>query len=257
MDKIKYDQNLSTILLHLEANYPNIAINRLSARDKIKYYVTKFFIDSPPHISELMDEILEYEIYAKPVLDIGQSGSHISDNFDISISIIKHDITQIKADAIVNAANADGLGCFEYDHKCIDNIINNKAGPKLRLECKSILGKSKIATSGVIITKGYNLPAKYVIHTVGPIYDKINHHNCVDQLADCYINCLELATKLSLNNIVFCCISTGIYGFPADRAADIALLSVKTFLEQKKSPIKIIFCTYTDADYELYLAKLF
>jgi O-acetyl-ADP-ribose deacetylase (regulator of RNase III) len=238
------DNSIKIVLDYLNATYEEPKKCFINGRDKIRYYMTKNFVVLPPEINKLMNEVLRNDIDKNKIIDINE--------IDSQISIIKYDITQIKADVIVNAANADGLGCFEFNHKCIDNIIHNKAGPALRLECKSVLGQNKIETSNAIITLGYNLPCKYIIHTVGPIYDTSIHELCCKQLKKCYSNCLELAINNKLESIVFCCISTGVYGFPADKAAIIAISTIKKFLQQTKSNIKIIFCTYTDNDFKLY-----
>ena len=213
-------------------------------RDKIRYYLTTKTIKLSPPIDQIMDLILKYELNKNPILDISKLPQQII--------LIKHDITQIKCDAIVNAANSKGLGCFEPDHKCIDNIIHNKAGPNLRLECQTILKGKEIATSDLIITNGYNLPCKKIIHVVGPIYNKTTHDKCASELLQCYINCLRTAHNNNWNSIVFCCISTGLYGFPAGLAAKIATTTTKKFVKFFSPKMKIIFCTYIDKDYNLY-----
>ena len=191
----------SRVLTYLTSHYPEPNYHFQNKLEKIGYYTTKYLVSLPNDISVLMDNILRYENNNNPILDV--------DQFELQISVIKFDITQIKTDAIINAANADGLGCFEYGHKCIDNVIHSKAGPQIQIECNSILNGKKIETSGAIITKGYNLSSKYVLHTVGPIYDKKNHDLCCKQLSQCYINCMQIAIKHNLKSIVFCCISTG------------------------------------------------
>jgi len=242
----RYNENMDTILHYLETSMksPNYPTHAQGIRDKIRFYMTTQFIMLPRDTNQLMNEILRYELYLKSVIDIGTNINQIS--------LIKNDITQIRADCIVNAANADGMGCFDFNHKCIDNIIHNKAGPNLRLECKAVLNGTKIPTSGVIVTKGYNLPCKFILHTVGPIYSDTNKNLCEKQLANCYVNCLTVAHNNGYNSIVFCCISTGIYGFPSDRAAEIATVTVRNFIMKSGSKIRVIFCTFTDNDYALY-----
>lgn len=244
MNERTYDKYIVDILSFLNNNFPEPEHFFNDGLSKINYYTTKYFVQLPPDLSKKMDEILRSEIQKNPVLDV--------DTIPNQISVIKHDITQIKADAIVNAANSDGLGCFEYNHKCIDNIIHSKAGPNLRLECKAILNGGKLRPSMAIITKGYNLPAKNVIHVVGPIYDQDKYIECATQLVKSYIHCLTLANAHGIKSIVFCCISTGVYKFPKDLASQIAVSAVKNFLRKSRIPIKIVFCTYTDEDYELY-----
>lgn len=245
MDDDIYKKYCDIIARYIENYVGDDAKNyQIPHRDKIRYYLTTKTIKLSPAINQLMDSILKYELNQNPILDIGK--------FQQQIILVKHDITQIKCDAIVNAANSKGLGCFEPDHKCIDNIIHNKAGPNLRLECETILKGREIETSGLIVTDAYNLPCKKIIHVVGPIYNKNTHNKCASQLLQCYINCLKTAHNNNFNSIVFCCISTGLYGFPAGLASKIATTTVKKFVKFFKPKMKIIFCTYSDKDYDLY-----
>ncbi len=157
------------------------------------------------------------------------------------------DITRLKVDAIVNAANSRGLGCWNPLHACIDNAIHSAAGLQLRQECNNILQGGEIATGGAIITPGYNLPAKYVIHTVGPIIATgIPTAGQEEQLACCYRTCLWLAKEHGCRSIAFCCISTGEFHFPNRRAAEIA---VKTC---KDTPLRVVLNVFKDIDYEIY-----
>ena len=157
------------------------------------------------------------------------------------------DITRLKVDAIVNAANSRGLGCWNPLHACIDNAIHSAAGLQLRQECNNILQGGEIATGGAIFTPGYNLPAKYVIHTVGPIIATgIPTAGQEEQLACCYRTCLWLAKEHGCRSIAFCCISTGEFHFPNRRAAEIA---VKTC---KDTPLRVVFNVFKDIDYEIY-----
>lgn len=242
MKNMSYDKFLDSIVNYLDNNY-TLKISLSDKRDRLRHYLTKYFIVMPNELATQLNYILQFEINQNPILDLKPHKQ---------LSFIKHDITQIKTDAIVNAANSDGVGCFEYGHKCIDNVIHNKAGPNLRMECQTILANTKLPTSAAIITSGYNLLSKYVIHTVGPIYQKELHQQCSNQLAMCYTNCLQLADKNKLSTIVFCCISTGLYGFPANAAAEIAINSTKKYLQQTKSLIDVIFCTYSQNDFDIY-----
>lgn len=166
------------------------------------------------------------------------------------------DITRLKVDAIVNAANSQMLGCFRPLHNCIDNAIHSAAGVELRIACYDTMRKlgREAHTSETIITKGYNLPAKYVIHTVGPIISNgIPTPGQEMQLANCYRHCLELADSKGLHSIAFCCISTGVFMFPPKRAAEIAVSSVKAWLAAHSSSItQVIFNVYKDSDYDIY-----
>lgn len=157
------------------------------------------------------------------------------------------DITRLNVDAIVNAANSRGLGCWHPLHACIDNAIHSAAGLQLRRECNNILQGNEIATGGAIITPGYNLPAKYVIHTVGPIIPNgIPTAGQEEQLACCYRTCLYMAREQGCRSIAFCCISTGEFRFPNRRAAEIAIEACKD------ARIRVVFNVFKDIDYDIY-----
>lgn len=157
------------------------------------------------------------------------------------------DITRLEVDAIVNAANSRGLGCWLPLHACIDNAIHSAAGLQLRQECNKILQDEEIATGGAIITPGYNLPAKWVIHTVGPIITTDTPSaGQEEQLACCYRTCMCLAKEHGCRSIAFCCISTGEFHFPNQRAAEIAVATCQN------AQIRVIFNVFKDTDYEIY-----
>ncbi len=172
------------------------------------------------------------------------------------------DITRLKTDAIVNAANSKLLGCFIPMHNCIDNVIHSASGVQLRLECNEIMkqqnkdekiGKAKI-------TNAYNLPSKYVIHTVGPAISKNSRPTREDEkkLANCYKSCLEIAALYSLNSLAFCCISTGVFNFPKDKAGEIAVETVENYLNSNKTSLNhIIFNVFDDENYNIYKNILF
>ena len=169
------------------------------------------------------------------------------------ISVIQADITRLQVDAIVNAANSQMLGCFQPLHACIDNAIHSAAGLQLRQECNEIMQGHELPTGEAVITRGYNLPAKHVIHTVGPIYGMQPKRVSEMALAACYRNCLNLAAEYGLHSIAFCCISTGVFGYPQDEAAEIAVRTVREWLSaHKEVEINVIFCTYKDEDYATY-----
>lgn len=163
------------------------------------------------------------------------------------------DITRLKVDAIVNAANSRGLGCWHPMHACIDNAIHSAAGLQLRQECNRILQGETIATGGAIITPGYNLPAKWVIHTVGPIIAaEAPITGEEEQLAGCYRSSLYLAKEHGCRSIAFCCISTGEFHFPNRRAAEVAIRTVRGFYDSSHYPIKVVFNVFKDIDYDIY-----
>ncbi len=173
---------------------------------------------------------------------------------DPRIRLWQGDITRLQVDAIVNAANSQMLGCFISCHGCIDNAIHSAAGLQLREECAQIMeqqGKPE-PTGSAKITKGYNLPAQHVIHTVGPIITtEVPTQLQQEQLAQCYRSCLTLAETNNLEGIAFCCISTGEFRFPNKLAAKIAVETTLNYLP--KSSLKyIIFNTFKDEDQQLY-----
>ena len=163
------------------------------------------------------------------------------------------DITRLKVDAIVNAGNSRGLGCWHPLHACIDNAIHSAAGLQLRQECNRILQGEAIATGGAIITPGYNLPAKWVIHTVGPIIGADAPTTGEEELlAGCYRSSLYLAKEHGCRSIAFCCISTGEFHFPNRRAAEVAVRTVREFHDSSRYPIKVVFNVFKDIDYDIY-----
>ena len=168
------------------------------------------------------------------------------------------DITRLKVDAIVNAANSQMLGCWVPLHNCIDNCIHSAAGIQLRQECyekMEVQGHDE-QTGKAKITLGYNLPAKHVIHTVGPIIPQglLPTKEQEEQLASCYKSCLDIAEANHLRSIAFCCISTGVFNFPNKRAAEIVLATVKEWLatHQSSSINQVVFNVFLDKDYDLY-----
>ena len=168
------------------------------------------------------------------------------------IYLWKGDITTLRCGAIVNAANSGMTGCWQPCHSCIDNCIHTFAGVRLRYECGQIMQAQghEEPTGRAKITPSYNLPCDYVIHTVGPIVQgQLTDEHCT-LLAGCYKNCLELAVKNGIESIAFCCISTGVFGFPQRKAAEIAVETVREFLQ--KHNIKVIFNVFRGDDHEIY-----
>lgn len=169
-------------------------------------------------------------------------------------------ITTLQCDAVVNAANSALLGCFIPCHGCIDNAIHSAAGVELRLECSHIMEKQNMEEGHSIeepvgrarITKAYNLPCRYVIHTVGPvIHDRVTQRDC-EFLADCYRSCLELAAAYQLKSIAFCCISTGEFHFPNEEAARIAVRTVQDYLAKHPNDLEVVFNVFKDIDHKIY-----
>lgn len=160
------------------------------------------------------------------------------------MKVVQGDITKLKVDAIVNAANKSLLGGGG-----VDGAIHAAAGPELLAECKTLGG---CETGEAKITKGYELPAKYIIHTVGPIY---RFHTAAENkqlLAACYRNSLDLAEKYNCKSVAFSCISTGVYGYPKKEAAEIAVTTVKEWLAEHSNQLEVIFCVFDHENENIY-----
>lgn len=197
----------------------------------------------------VQDEYLREEIAVKGITDIADLTP-----IENGIYLWQGDITTLKCDGIVNAANSGMTGCYAPCHACIDNCIHTFAGVQLRVECGKLMKKQGYAepTGKSKITNAYNLPCKYVLHTVEPIvYGALTDRNKTE-LASCYSSCLALAEENGLKSLAFCCISTGEFHFPNEEAARIAVQTVKAYRERTKSNIKIIFNVFKDLDYEIY-----
>ena len=173
---------------------------------------------------------------------------------DEELYLWQGDITRLAADAIVNAANSQMLGCFRPNHSCIDNIIHTMAGVELRLKCAELMEAQgcEEPAGAAKITPAYNLPCKFVLHTVGPIVDGALTEEHCRLLASSYRSCLELAQEKGLSSIAFCCISTGVFGFPQREAAKIAVQTVRQWKMERKSSIKVIFNVFKDSDLAIY-----
>lgn len=169
-----------------------------------------------------------------------------------NIYLWQGDITTLKCGAIVNAANSGMTGCWRPCHSCIDNCIHTFAGVRLRLECAKLMEEQghEVPTGQAKLTAAYNLPCGHIIHTIGPIVQGRLTDENRKMLKSCYISCLELAVKKKIDSIAFCCISTGVFGFPKAEAAEIAVNTVREFL--KCHSIKVIFNVFGDDGYEIY-----
>lgn len=174
------------------------------------------------------------------------------------IKLWQGDITQLATEAIVNAANSYLLGCFSPLHNCIDNKIHSAAGMQMRAECASLMQGGQEAVGHAKITSGYNLPARWVIHTVGPA---ISNDHVTDlhmrQLESSYTSCLELASSQNIASIAFCCISTGVFNFPRDLAARIATRTVINYITNYCPSLLVVFNVFTDMDLHLYRKLLY
>lgn len=197
----------------------------------------------------VQNEYLQAETKEKGITDLSVLNPISGD-----IYLWQGDITTLRCDAIVNAANSEMLGCFFPCHGCIDNAIHTFSGIQLRQECAEIMQKQGCSepVGRAKLTKAYNLPCKYVLHTVGPFIGGEVTRNDEEQLASCYRSCLSLAEENGIESVAFCCISTGEFHFPNRKAAEIAVRTVKAFKEDTHSIIKVIFNVFKDTDYEIY-----
>ena len=197
----------------------------------------------------VQDDYLQGELAAKGITDIKNLAP-----VQPGLYLWQGDITTLKCDAIVNAANAGLTGCYIPSHRCIDNAIHTFAGVELRLACGELMEQQGYPepTGQAKITPAFNLPCKYVLHTVGPIVKGQVTKQDEALLASCYRSCLELAAENGLESVAFCCISTGEFHFPNEQAAQIAIETVKQFMNTKTSVKKVIFNVFKDLDKAIY-----
>lgn len=197
---------------------------------------------------EIQDRLFRSESAERGIVDVS------SFEYEDGLALWQGDITRLNADAIVNAANNSLLGCFIPHHKCIDNVIHSRAGVQVRLDCSKIMGaQGEAEPAGCAkITLAYNLPSKYIIHTVGPMVGLSVTEEDRRVLRNCYISSLNLAKEMELKSVAFCCISTGIFGFPNDEAAAIAVGAVKNWLLENGGGMQVIFDIFLDKDMEIY-----
>ena len=243
-------KKLIEYLLNEKPQYSDIVIPS-SEEEQFRLYRSLVNIRPADEISAeylaAEDEYLRQKIAEKGVTDIADL-SPVEDD----IYLWRGDITTLKCGAIVNAANSGMTGCYQPCHNCIDNCIHTFAGTRLRLECAGIMKKQGYPepTGHAKITPSYNLPCDYVIHTVGPIVQgKLTVEHC-RLLKSCYQSCLELAVQNGIDSIAFCCISTGVFGFPKQEAAEIAVRTVRNFMKSHR--IKVIINVFGNEDYGIY-----
>ncbi len=247
---------LNSLLLEEMPTYKEQAASFSDSIESQKILLRSLMNVRPPlpldeNFLQLQDYFLKSETLSKGVVKLDDLSPASPDSH---IYLWQGDITRLAVDAIVNAANSALLGCFSPCHGCIDNAIHSAAGLQLRRDCDEIMKKQghEEHTGSAKITNAYNLPSKYVLHTVGPIiYTDLTQNDRV-LLENCYKNCLELAISNNLKSIAFCCISTGEFRFPNDKAAKIAIDTVKNMLNNMKNEMEVIFNVFKDRDYEIY-----
>lgn len=239
-------------LLREQPQYRNMEIPE-SAQDQKSLLRSLFNIRMPEPVSEeflqVQDAYLQGEAAEKGVTDLADLTP-----IEEGIYLWQGDITTLKCDAIVNAANSQMLGCFYPCHGCIDNAIHTFSGVQLRAACADLMkeqGHSE-PTGTAKITPAYNLPCRYVLHTVGPIITGVVTKKDEQLLASCYRSCLELAEENQVESIAFCCISTGEFHFPNKRAAEIAVKTVREYRRERQSKMEVIFNVFKETDLRIY-----
>jgi O-acetyl-ADP-ribose deacetylase (regulator of RNase III) len=226
----------------------------LTNEDALRYLMN---ITMPFHLADeyylKQDNVLQTLLKSKKIInadDLFNNGK--------SIVLYQGDITLIKGDAIVNAGNEKLLGCFMPLHSCIDNAIHSYAGLQVRRDLMDIMNRqgSDELCGQVKVTKGYNLPSTYIFHTVGPqVVNKVSKKQS-DELTSCYLSCLKKADEMHLKTIIFCCISTGVYGFPKEKACAIALKTTMNYLKENNSNLHVVFDLFSTEDFLLYQGEL-
>lgn len=198
---------------------------------------------------QVQDAYLKAETEARGITDLSALTP-----LEEGIYLWQGDITTLRCDAIVNAANSQMLGCFCPCHGCIDNAIHTFSGVQLRAACADLMEKQghEEPAGTAKITPAYNLPCRYVLHTVGPIVGGRLTKRDEALLASCYSTCLALAEQNGLNSLAFCCISTGEFHFPNERAAEIAVETVRTYRQKRQSNVEVIFNVFKELDLRIY-----
>lgn len=202
-----------------------------------------------PEFRQIQDEYLQEENKSRGIVELSEL-MPVQDG----IYLWQGDITRLHCGAIVNAANSGMTGCYQPCHNCIDNCIHTFSGIQLRNYCNELMERQghKEPTGQAKITPAFNLPCDYVIHTVGPIVrGRLTQEHC-DLLASCYRSCLEVADANHIKSIAFCCISTGVFCFPNQRAAEIAVQTVKAYRAERNREIEVIFNVFKDTDLAIY-----
>ena len=253
------EERLDYLIKTLATEQPRYAGLELPAdREEKRALLRALFNLRPPlpadeRLLAVQDEYLAEELRARGTTLAAELAPLSGD-----ICLWQGDITTLAADAVVNAANNAMLGCFVPCHRCIDNAIHTYAGIQLRLACHELMERQghEEPTGGAKITPAFNLPSRYVIHTVGPIVYASLTRRERDELASCYRSCLKLARENDLKSVAFCCISTGEFRFPNAAAAQIAVDTVREVLKEEGVGMRVIFNVFKDIDREIYAGLL-
>ncbi len=257
LEKMKY---LNKILLDEMPQYKQQAEQFAQSYEDQSKLLRSLMNVRPPYpirddFLRVQDEYLKSEIVDRGIIDCSELTSIKTNQ---RIFLWRGDITTLKVDAIVNAANATLIGCFHPLHHCIDNLIHSLSGIQLRLYCHKIMEKQghDEETGCAKLTPAFNLPSDFVIHTVGPIIRGKLTNKDKENLASCYRSCLNIAVENKIKSIAFCCISTGEFHFPNEAAARIATDTVKDFLSKDNTIERVIFNVFTDKDLTIYKSIL-
>ena len=230
------------------------AVSPLSEEQKPDFFRALCNVRPPMPVTEeflrLQDEYLSQRTKERGIVDVNGL------DYDGGIALWRGDITRLNADAIVDACNSALLGCFHPLHNCIDNVIHSAAGVQVRLDCNKIMQGREAPNGRVEVTKAYNLPSKYIFHTVGPIVYKSVSKKDRRDLENCYLSCLNKAAEMELGTLAFCCISTGEYRYPKADACRLAVRTVREWKQRTGNLLKIIFNVYLKEDEELYEREL-
>lgn len=264
MNKMEQSDFLIKELISEDARYNELRIPE-AYNEKRKLLRSLMNVREPYEASEefikVQDEFLKKECEDKGIVELGNLPT-LNEMFKAKnnkhgnkITLWQGDITRLKIDAIVNAANNQMLGCFVPCHACIDNAIHSAAGIQLRNECNELMMKQGFLepTGSAQVTSAYNLPCKHVIHTVGPIISgPLTNEDC-NKLESCYRSCLEIAVENNIKSIAFCCISTGEFRFPKEKAAEIAVKTISDFLDDNNEKIeRVVINAFKEEDFQIY-----
>ena len=257
MNEKKQEERRIWLIRELQREMPQYQDIRIPVTEEEQWNLLRsLFNVRPPYPAsqeflKVQDEYLSELVRSRGIVD---AESLPASELDPRITLWQGDITTLRCDAIVNAANSALLGCWQPCHSCIDNMIHSLSGVQLRIKCNEIMQAQghEEETGTAKITPAYNLPCKYVLHTVGPIISGPLRKEDCDLLAGCYQSCLELAAGNNVRSVAFCCISTGVFHFPQQRAAEIAVETVRQFLETDSSIDRVIFNVFTDRDLAIY-----
>lgn len=253
--QIRQKERRLLVLQHLIGELPESSRPDIPAAEEDRNRLIRaLFNIRPPWPADedflaLQDEFLQAWTAEKGITDVNDL-----EPVEPGIYLWQGDITTLRCDAIVNAANSGMLGCFHPNHACIDNFIHTFAGIELRLACAAIMDEQghEEPTGQAKLTPGFNLPAKYILHTVGPIVQgELTGHD-EELLVSCYVSCLEAAREKGLKNVAFCCISTGVFGYPQEPAARTAIETVRRYRSEHADAPEVIFNVFKDSDLLIY-----